>query len=205
MHVYAFGSICRGEIDYGSDVDLLAIVDRFVPELDPSQFSIYSYSRIKQLWDDGNPFAWHLATESRILFSSGGDDFLKALERPNRYTQAARDCNRFQRLFCRARSALEASSSSPVFELSTMFLAVRNFASCYALGCKSECEFSRLSARRLGDKALMISDDTFSVLERSRLLSTRGHGAMVGQDEVALVLQEANAISAWMSELMKEV
>ena len=70
MHVYAFGSICRGEIDYGSDVDLLAIVERFVPELDPSKFSIYSYSRIEQLWDEGNPFAWHLATEFKMLFSS---------------------------------------------------------------------------------------------------------------------------------------
>lgn len=205
MHIYAFGSICRGEIDYGSDVDLLAIVERFVPDLDPSKFSIYSYPRMRQLWDDGEPFAWHLATESRILFSSGGYDFLKGLERPNKYTQASRDCSKFQQLFCRARSSLEVSSSSPVFELSTMFLAVRNFATCYALGCRSECEFSRSSARRLGDKSLVISDGTFSLLERSRLLSTRGFGAMISREDVALVLLEAGVIYAWMSELIKEL
>ena len=207
MHVYAFGSICRGEIDYGSDIDLLAIVDRFAEaeELDPTKFSIYRYSRMEQLWDEGNPFAWHLATEAKLLFSSAGDDFLNALGKPHSYAQAARDCQNFQRLCCGAQSALETGTNSPVFELSTIFLAVRNFATCYALGSKSVCEFSRLSSRRLGDKSLLMSDDAFSILEKSRLLSTRGHGAMVDQDEVALVLQEASAIGKWMDELLKEV
>lgn len=205
MHVYAFGSICRGEIDYGSDIDLLAIVERFAPELDPSKFSIYSYSRIEQLWDEGNPFAWHLAIEAKLLFSSTGNDVLKALGKPNSYAQAKRDCQKFQQLFCGAQMALQTGTSSPVFELSTIFLAVRNFATCYALGCKSVCEFSRLSPHRLGDKSLLISDDALSILEKSRLLSTRGHGAMVGQEEVASVLQEASAIGKWMDELLKEV
>lgn len=204
MHVYAFGSICRGEIDYGSDIDLLAIVERFAPELDPSKFSIYSYSRIEQLWDEGNPFAWHLATESKLLFSSVDSDFLKDLGNPNSYAQASRDCRKFQRLFCASRMALEKGTSSPVFELSTAFLAVRNFATCYALG-KSVCEFSRFSPRRLGDKSLHISDDAFSALEKSRLLSTRGHGTMVAEDEVAMVLRETTAIGNWMDELLNEV
>ena len=29
MYIYAFGSICRGEIDFYSDVDLIAISDDF--------------------------------------------------------------------------------------------------------------------------------------------------------------------------------
>ncbi len=204
MHIYAFGSICRGEFDHGSDIDLLAIVERFIPELDPSKFSIYSYSRIMQLWDDGSPFAWHLATESKILYSSAGNDFLSSLETPNEYEMAKLDCSKFKRLFSRAKYAMEGHSCSPVFELSTMFLAVRNFATCFALGCMSKCEFSRFSARRLGENSLKVSDETFSILERSRLLSTRGHGAMICQDEVASVLLEANTITAWMDNLLKE-
>ena len=205
MHVYAFGSICRGEIDYGSDIDLLAIVERFAPELDPAKFSIYSYSRIETLWHDGNPFAWHLATEAKLLFSSTGDDFLKSLDKPNRYSQAARDCQKFQRLFRGALMALETGTKSPVFELSTIFLAVRNFATCYALGQQSVCEFSRSSPLRLGAKSLTMSDNAFSILEDSRILSTRGHGTMIEKDEVASVLKEANAINKWMDKLLKEV
>lgn len=36
MHIYAFGSICRGEIDKNSDIDLLAIVDGFDARLWPA-------------------------------------------------------------------------------------------------------------------------------------------------------------------------
>lgn len=205
MHLYAFGSVCRGEIDRGSDIDLLAIIDRDAPELDPSKFAIYSPSRIEELWCEGNPFAWHLATESKLLFSSVGDDLLMDLGNPSSYAQAARDCRRFQRLFFASRMALLEGTSSPVFELSTAFLAIRNFATCYALGCKSVCEFSRFSPRRLGDKSLAISDDAFAVLEKSRLLSTRAYGEIVVKEDVALVLHETEAISNWMDELLKEV
>jgi hypothetical protein len=127
------------------------------------------------------------------------------LGKPNRYTQAARDCRKFNRLFSGAELALVAGSGSRVFELSTIFLAVRNFATCYALGCMGVCEFSRFSARRLGDVSLLISDDAFSTLEKSRLLSTRGHGPMVARDEVAMVLKELPAIANWMDRLLKEL
>jgi len=42
MHIYAFGSLCRGEIGLDSDIDLLAIVDQFDERLDQKLFSIYS-------------------------------------------------------------------------------------------------------------------------------------------------------------------
>lgn len=204
MHLYAFESICRGEIDYGSDIDLLAIVERFVPELDPAKFSIYRYSPIEQLWDEGNPFAWHLATESKLLFSSVQTDFISELGRPNRYAQASRDCRKFQRLFRSTRVALERVTNSPVFELSTAFLAIRNFATCYALS-KSICEFSRYSPRRLGDKSLPISDGAFCALQKSRALSPRGYGIMIAENEMAMVLREFTAIADWINELLNEV
>jgi len=77
MHIYAFGSVCRGEVSRDSDIDLLCIdegtqADRFDPEL----YSVYSYERIRELWSEGNPFAWHLWLESRLLFSSDAEDHL---------------------------------------------------------------------------------------------------------------------------------
>lgn len=50
-----------------------------------------------------------------------------------------------------------------------------------------------------------MSDNAFSILEDSRILSTRGHGTMIEKDEVASVLKEANAINRWMDKLLKEV
>lgn len=205
MHMYAFGSVCRGEIDHGSDVDVLALAEGFDPRLDPDVFSIYSYRRIGEIWDEGNPFAWHLAKESRLLFSSDGEDYLQGLQSPGGYRNAQRDCTRFQELFVRARSSLESHCASPVFELSTIFLAIRNFATCYALGYLNMFEFSRYSARRIGDKSLVISDGTFTALERSRILSTRGHGEMICEREITKVLDEAQTVSDWMHTLMMEI
>ena len=70
MHIYAFGSVCRGEIDIDSDIDLLAIVDRDDSRFNTDIYSIYSCKEIAELWAKGNPFAWHLATESRMIYAS---------------------------------------------------------------------------------------------------------------------------------------
>ena len=82
---------------------------------------------------------------------------------------------------------------------------MRNFATCYSLGQRSVCEFSRRSARRLSEKSLKINDRTFSELERARLLSTRGYGAPILHDEVELFLRESRIVDDWMSKLLEEV
>lgn len=38
MHIYAFGSICRGEIDAASDIDLLAIFEKTRRKSTPIDF-----------------------------------------------------------------------------------------------------------------------------------------------------------------------
>src|SRR5260370_33489855 len=100
MHIYAFGSVCRGEVSTGSDVDLLAIVENDESRFDLDVYSVYSYERIQDLWEEGNPFAWHLFLESRILFSGDAKDYLKALGSPNPYRHCIRDCEKFLALFC---------------------------------------------------------------------------------------------------------
>ncbi len=205
MHIYAFGSVCRGEVDCSSDIDVLALVERFESQFDPSIYSIYSYARIEELWGEGNPFAWHLAKESRLLFSSDGRDYIRGLGNPEKYQNAKDDCKKFYILFADAKCALQSKTASPVFEMSTVFLAIRNFASCYALGCLNMFEFSRSSAKRLGDKSLIVSDEAFATLERARILSTRGHGEMLCECSISQVLGEIQAIDNWMHLLLKEI
>src|SRR6266404_7934405 len=98
MHIYVFGSLCRGELEFGSDVDLLAITDEFGPRFDAETFSIYSYNRIRALWKEGNPFAWHLATEAKLVFASDGRNFLIDLGPPSEYIRCTEDCMKFSRL-----------------------------------------------------------------------------------------------------------
>src|ERR1700680_5150119 len=91
MHIYAFGSLCRGEIDVGSDVDLLLLSNVEKLYVNPQQFSAYSYERIIELWAEGNPFAWHLATEAKLIYSADQSDYIAGLSYPAPYGKPSAD------------------------------------------------------------------------------------------------------------------
>lgn len=205
MHIYAFGSVCRGEIDSESDIDLLAVVNGYDSRFDSSIYSIYSYKRLVELWEEGNPFAWHLANEAKIIYSSNGDDFIKDLGPPNEYRKVKRDCIKFFNLYCKAIDSISSGGNSLIFEMSSIFLAVRNFATCYLLGhCKIE-NFSRRSAQQMNGKSLQISSEAFRLLERSRILCIRGTGKMIERNDIENSLDEIFSIKQWMENLMGEV
>lgn len=205
MHVYAFGSICRGDISVESDIDLLALVAARDPRFDPDKFSIYSYQRIRELWAAGNAFAWHLALESRIIYSDDGSDFLKELGAPNAYDSAPVDCRRFREMFDSALATLEEGSPSVVFELSTLFLAIRNLATCYSLAKSSTPTFGRHSACKLGSNSVPLSEPVYSILMRARLLSTRGIGEDLGEIDMPSLLSELDGCRTWVGQLCAEV
>lgn len=205
MHIYAFGSIVRGEISFGSDVDLLAIVEGHDVRFDPGMFSIYSYRRTSELWREGNPFAWHLALESQLLYSSTLDDFLKQLGKPAPYKKCLSDCEKFFALFREAWESLISGSNSVVFNLSTVFLSIRNFATCFSLGISDSPNFSRSSALSLGVDKIGLSDPTYRTLERSRILCTRGMGPNLTTGEVNSAIAELDRIGEWMNNLLGKV
>lgn len=202
-HFYAFGSICRGEVDRYSDVDLLACITGPNSDIDAQKFSVYGHDRLQSLWIEGNPFAWHLHLESRLLFSSNGEDFLTSLGPPARYTAGTADCNKFARLFSESLDQLSETRNSSTFNLSCMFLATRNFATCYSLS-RGRPIFSRQSPL-IVDAPLKIEPDAFGVLSRARVLSTRGIGEPLSEADVMLALQAAPHIGDWMSRLLVEV
>ena len=204
MHIYAFGSICRGDISVDSDVDLLALVEGRDSRLDPDKFSIYSYKRISELWSSGNAFAWHLALESKLIYSEDGGDFLKGLGRPSEYVGGAEDCRRFQEVFESALLSVQEGSPSLVFELSTIFLAIRNIATCYSLATLPSPTFGRDSARKLGPRSISISDTVYSTLMRARLLSTRGLGDDIAEVDTPTLVDELEGCRLWVNELCME-
>ncbi|MCC0007705.1 MAG: nucleotidyltransferase domain-containing protein [Hyphomicrobiaceae bacterium] len=202
-HIYAFGSLCRGEVAEGSDVDLLAIVTGGTNELSRSMFSIYSHKKIERIWQEGNPFAWHLHLESRPIFCSDNIDFLAALGPPAAYRSAAADCQRFRQIYKDAQSSCQQDQASIIFDLSAAFLGLRNFSTCYLLGAGTH-DFTRHSARRLMGDNLPLEAGAYRVLERARLLCTRGYGDAIDADSITNAITQLPLAEAWMDQLMRE-
>ncbi len=203
LHIYAFGSICRGEIDPGSDIDLLAISSGGSNDLSRSMFSIYSHSKITEIWKEGNPFAWHLHTESRLIFSSDGTDYISLCATPESYSMAQRDCSRFLRIFRRARLSIQSDRASDIFDLSAAFLGLRNFCTCYLLQ-HNILDFSRgVALNLIGD---MQPRDVFAyrLLERARLLCTRGYGSMLTRTEIDEAIRVLPDFEGRMVDFMKD-
>lgn len=202
MHIYVFGSVCRGEIDLGSDVDLLACVDELSPRVDTQKFSVYRYERLRELWTEGNPFAWHLHLEAKLVFASDGVNFLHSLGAPVRYMAVEHDVAKFKRLFDRSYHELKHGSNSATFHLSCIFLAVRNFATCHSLSLGVPV-FSRQSPL-IVSPSLNMEANAFSVLVRARLLSTRGYGASLTDEEIAAAIKAVAIVPEWMAMLRSQ-
>lgn len=203
-HVYVFGSLIRGDYDKYSDIDLLALVSSFNEKYDINKFSIYSYDRISELWNQGNPFAWHLSTESKLVYSSDGTDFIAKLGSPSDYKNAVYDCNKFLTLYMDSKHFLLNNTNSVVFEVSNIFLAIRNFATCFALSM-GENIFSRNSSKLLGKYSLNISESTYDILVRARILSTRGTGTVLSDSEVQKIKTSLPYIDSWFNTLKMEI
>ena len=203
MHIYAFGSVCRGEVDISSDIDMLAIVNGYDSRFNPSDYSIYSYERINDLWKQGNPFAWHLFLESKLVYSEDDIDYLKSIGEPSAYKSGISDCKKFREIFVSAKNSLEDSDLTEIFDLSSVFLAVRNFATCYSLHSEISPDFSRNSARNLGAKSIPIDTPIYTLLERARVLCTRGLGEILSRSEIDKAKNTLGEIDSWMIGMLK--
>ena len=203
MHIYAFGSVCRGEVDISSDIDMLAIVNGYDSRFNPSDYSIYSYERIHDLWKQGNPFAWHLFLESKLVYSQDDIDHLRSIGEPSAYKTGIADCEKFREIFLSAKNSIENSDLTEIFDLSSVFLAVRNFATCYSLHSEINPDFSRNSARNLGAKSIPVDEPTYTSLERSRVLCTRGLGEILGRTEIDKAKSALSVIDSWMMDILK--
>lgn len=201
MHIYAFGSVCRGEVAKDSDVDLLVLTNGEKEDFAHDAYSIYSYERMNQLWREGNPFAWHLFYESKMIFSNDGGDYLHSIKKPGIYKEYQVDFSKFYTLLTNAIDKVNNNSNSLVFELSNIFLAIRNIAMCYSLAHEQKPVFSRHSAKLLGEKSIKLGCDSYHILERCRILGTRGIGDNITSDEVSLVQEQFGYIKEWALSL----
>jgi len=208
MYIYIFGSICRGEIDKYSDIDLLAILDdkeKKNNDLNTDKFSVYQDRRLIELWNEGNPFAWHLHLESKLIYTNQNDNLIEKWGKPKPYRNMENDLTKFYNLFLESVKSVKNSGNSEIFDLSMIFLAIRNFATCFSLGFLNEYNFSRFSALKVSSDNLEITQKNFEILERARILSTRGNGTQIKQEEIQNVLLEIDKIQDWFDKILKKV
>jgi hypothetical protein len=182
---------------------MLALVEGRDDRFDPDLFSIYTYKRIGELWAQGNPFAWHLTLESRLVFASDSLNYIETLGMPSPYRDCVSDCEKFHLLFLEARKSLMHDRRAEVFDLSTVFLSIRNIATCYSLGVCDRPDFSRHSAIRLPNKdRVPLSIDAYAIIERARILTTRGCGEPIQESEIERVIAELDNVIGWMQHLV---
>ncbi len=205
MHIYAFGSVCRGEVDLSSDIDMLALVNGHDDRFNPKDYSIYSYLRIGELWKQGNPFAWHLFLESKLIYSSDGSDYLRNIGEPSAYKSGIADCEKFYKIFLFAKNSIERSDLTEIFDLASVFLAIRNFATCYSLHIDVAPDFSRNSARNIGIHSIPIDNSTYELFERARVLFVRGVGELLNSHEISKAKIALNKIEFWMINKIKTI
>jgi len=200
-NVYIFGSVVRGEIDQYSDIDLLLITDETTNNIDPNKYSIYSPMRIKELYAEGNPFAWHLYYESKLVFSSE-KDFLVGLGKPSKYVNCKTDLLKFKKLFDDSIASINEDEFSLVFDLAMIFLAIRNFATCYTLGSYKIPNFSRMSFEKLHDYPLILNEEIKELLMMSRISSTRGIDYSIKNKSLSLFKLNLGKIENWFNEIL---
>lgn len=203
MFIYAFGSICRGEVDFYSDIDLIAIShdQTSLLDLDPNKFSIYSEKRLKEYWMIGNPFAWHLYHESKLIYSFNERDLIREWGKPSIYTNGLDDLKKFYNIFLDSKKQIELTRDSFLFDISTIFLSIRNFATCYSLA-NGHINFHRNSALNLGNRSVPISTENYKMLESSRLFATRGVGSFPNDDNSSKLVECFEDIDDWMKLLI---
>lgn len=204
MEIYAFGSIVRGQLDKYSDIDLLILksYDEDINYIDKEQYSVYTFNRILEIWKEGNPFAWHLYKESKCIYTRENIPFISSLGEPNLYKNVNNDLQKFYSLFLESKKSIEENKYSKDFDLSMIFLAIRNFASCFALGYLKRFEFSRDTALKLDEYSLFINEHTYNKLRDSRILSTRGIGERITEEEIESIFKELDKVENWFNKLI---
>ncbi len=203
VNIYAFGSICRGDLKSDSDIDLLVLAKEDFEKYDRNKFSIYTFERISDIWKEGNPFAWHLHLESQMIYSSNGKDFLKTLGLPSQYKRCYEDCVKFFRIIMEAEDSLKKNSSSSVFDLSTIFLGIRNIATCYSLRHLDTPTFERDSALKIGDLSINIDTNIYNIFKRARIISIRGYGEPLTASEVSQAFTKIADIKMWAANIVR--
>jgi len=212
LSIYLFGSFSRGEQTPDSDLDLLIITDESRDEaaindflnlnnLASSDVSIYSYNRLKEYFQQGHLFAWHLFLESKIL---NGLDIISALGEPKKYKDFENDSIQIIELINSIILEIEKkdSASSLNYEAGLLYLSMRNFSHFFSASFLKNYCFSRFTPYQLNQYSILeVGKTEYEILMRARFSSVRGHAPEKIKRE--WLLNTCIKTKTWVNELIR--
>jgi hypothetical protein len=139
--LYLFGSYSRGDFDEYSDLDILLIyngelnenneINKIIKNKEQelnklSNVSIYSVDSLNHYYNIGHLFAWHLALESKLIYTNLTFDFLKNKGNPREYKHASDDYNVFIKVLNGIILETKASNWNLLLEACNFYTVLRN-------------------------------------------------------------------------------
>jgi predicted nucleotidyltransferase len=214
LGVYAFGSVGRGQQDDLSDLDVLAVVrngggkiaEQLVTEYVPPSLrqlklsiSWYGEDRLREMFRNGELFAWHLHSETLPLYDPIG--YLHGLGTPAAYHDAVTDTRSFQKILRGIPAQVSANECNAVYESGLIYVCLRNIAMAASWQLCKHPNFTRHSPFELSDmRGCPISREEFALTMACRMAGQRGNAPPLGVD-AAFVLDAYSRLDPWIEEL----
>ncbi|WP_080420642.1 nucleotidyltransferase domain-containing protein [Burkholderia ubonensis] len=216
-----FGSRARGDNGTSSDLDVLCVVDTS-RESDPSQtdallsdllqadkgdVSYYSERRLREMFDTGHLFAWHLYLESKPMWSEAAGSFVESLGRPACYADASKDIAELMEIAKEAVESLRDPNSTVIYEGGILYVCCRNAALIASTRVCRAPVFGPQSPMQVIVPGIPfpLSDDEYRLLIAARHSVTRGAPAPALDRAQAVDLGERvdrwiRRVAAWTLE-----
>lgn len=178
-----FGSQIRGDADNLSDVDILIVTDSGKPDTkvvskyigdnfsQNGDFSIYSLSRLKEMYNSGHLFAWHLFRESKHIPYLDTKNLIFELGKPQPYKNANQDIAELINVL----ETIEAGLSN-VYEAGLLYVCLRNIAISASWHSELGLKFGRRAPFELGEAMpkFPLKASEYDLLAACRHATTRG-------------------------------
>jgi len=189
VSIRVFGSVARGDNDYRSDLDILAIladnqkpseepVNDFVLKLfgEKGSISWYSYRRIRELFQEGHLFAWHIFLESKQIAPANKTDVVNQLGEPSKYTSAYRDMASLLGILSSVKRAIIECPRNVVYEAGLIYVCTKNIALIASSFGDRRLDFSRYSPYNLNIEFVEfpLARKDYDLLIQARHSSMRG-------------------------------
>jgi len=204
---YLFGSARTGEVDSGSDVDLLVINEDGQRVGYPTSWSVYSARRVQELFSRGMLFAWHLHREAFQIFSDTGANFLESLGPPAPYApNAIVEIESLSRITCEALDELADGTPSWVYERGLVYVGLRDIGMAAALVLDGAPNFSKHAPFALGAVGPPpLSVERYDQLMNCRRACTRDQFLVPVEEASRLSAAELSGIRDWCNDVLERV